>query len=62
MIYTYKRDNTIREGDTVVVYENGPDSMKQVTMKKGVIMQNKFGAFHHSSVIDLVDYGQKVFS
>jgi len=38
LIYAYKRDNIIREGDTVVVYEGGPDSMKQITIKKGEVL------------------------
>lgn len=62
LIYAYKRDNIIREGDTLVVFEGGADGMKQVTMVKGGILQNKFGAFHHSSIIDEVEYGQKVYS
>lgn len=33
-IYTYKRDNVIKDGDVVIVYE-GADNMKQIVMKKG---------------------------
>ena len=33
-IYTYKRDNLIKDGDVVIVYE-GADNMKQIVMKKG---------------------------
>jgi hypothetical protein len=38
LIYAYNRDNTIREGDTVVIYDGAPDTMKQVTMKHGEIL------------------------
>jgi len=33
-IYSYRRDNLIREGDTVIIYE-GADNMKQLVMKRG---------------------------
>ena len=32
-IYSYRRDNLIREGDTVIIYE-GADNMKQLVMKR----------------------------
>lgn len=50
-IYTYKRDNLIKEGDLVFVYESA-DSIKQITMKRGAIYNNKFGQFPHNDIID----------
>jgi tRNA (adenine57-N1/adenine58-N1)-methyltransferase len=60
-IYSYKRDNIIREGDTVLVFE-GPDAMKQVTMVKDCQLHNKFGNFPHNEIIDNYEYGSKVYS
>jgi tRNA (adenine57-N1/adenine58-N1)-methyltransferase catalytic subunit len=61
MIYSYKRDNLIREGDLVFVYESA-DNIKQIQMKKGAIYQNKFGAFPHNDIIDHAEFGSKVYS
>jgi hypothetical protein len=33
-IYTYRKDNLIKEGDLVIVYESA-DNMKQIIMKRG---------------------------
>ncbi len=41
-IYTYRRDNLIKEGDIVVVFE-GAENMKQITMKRGEKFNNRFG-------------------
>lgn len=60
-IYTYKRDNLIREGDLVFVYESA-DSIKQIEMKRGAVYQNKFGQFPHNDIIDQAEFGQKVYS
>ncbi|TNV76986.1 hypothetical protein FGO68_gene7180 [Halteria grandinella] len=60
-IYTYKRDNLIKEGDLVFVYESA-DSIKQITMKRGAIYNNKFGQFPHNEIIDQAEFGQKVYS
>lgn len=60
-IYSYRRENLIKEGDTVIIYE-GADSMKQMVMKKGERFQNKSGCFLHDEIIDKADFGSKVFS
>ncbi len=60
-IYTYIRENLIREGDIVVVFE-GADNMKQLTMKRGEKFQNKFGCYNHDDIIDQYEYGSKIFS
>ena len=60
-IYSYRKDNLIREGDVVIVYES-IDSMKQIIMKKGERLQNKYGYYLHDDIIDKCEYGSKVFS
>lgn len=60
-IYTYRRENLIKEGDIVVVFE-GADNMKQLTMKRGEKFQNKFGCYNHDDIIDKCEYGSKIFS
>jgi len=60
-IYTYRKDNLIKEGDLVIVYESA-DNMKQIIMKRGEKLQNKFGCYDHNEIIDKCEYGSKVFS
>jgi tRNA (adenine57-N1/adenine58-N1)-methyltransferase len=60
-IYSYRGDNLIREGDTVIVYE-GADSMKQLVMKKGGKLQNKSGCFNHDDIVGKCEFGSKVYS
>ncbi|KAJ2900799.1 tRNA (adenine-N(1)-)-methyltransferase catalytic subunit trm61 [Coemansia aciculifera] len=58
MLHQYK--TTIEDGDLVVVYIN-PESMLTITMKKGSVLNNKFGSFPHDKMIGL-KYGSMATS
>lgn len=60
-IYTYTKDNLVREGDNVIIFE-GPDALKQVQMKRDAVFHNRFGAFPHNDIIDHEKFGTKIFS
>jgi tRNA (adenine57-N1/adenine58-N1)-methyltransferase len=50
----------IQDGDLVILYERH-DSLDHLYVKKGGILQHKFGTFHHDDMIDK-PYGTKVKS
>lgn len=43
-------DNLIKEGDTVIIFEDGKPRI-MLTIKDGQTFQNKSGAFHHLNFI-----------
>jgi tRNA (adenine57-N1/adenine58-N1)-methyltransferase len=51
-------DNIIREGDAVIIYED-LSSLKLVVMKKGQMVNNRYGNFKHEDMINQ-QYGAKV--
>ena len=59
-LFKYKRDNTIRNGDIVIFWDDR-DNFLQATMKKGDSYMTYKGKFYHDDIIDKVDFGSKVF-
>ena len=51
----------VREGDLVVVYERS-DRMKAVRVKKGGVLQNRFGVFEHDSWIGALPFGSIAYA
>ena len=60
-VFSYTKDNLIRDGDSAVIIEGG-DSIKQVTVTKGGSFHNKFGIFLYDTLIGQVEFGSKIFS
>ena len=62
-LFTYERDNVIKEGDTVLFFEK-MDQMKQVTVTRGQIYNvSKGGAIKHDDLIDNKErFGSRVLT
>lgn len=61
-MFSYAKDNTIKEGDTVIIFEN-QNLLKQVVVTRGHSYTAQRGAIKHSDFIDNKErYGTKVFS
>ena len=61
-LYTYDKDNVIREGDTAIIYEK-QDLLKQVVIKKGASYTASKGAIKHDELINNKErYGTKIFT
>ena len=62
-LFTYDKNNVIKEGDTVVFFERR-DQFKQVTIKRGQqYTVTKGGVIKHDDIIDNNErFGTKVFS
>jgi tRNA (adenine57-N1/adenine58-N1)-methyltransferase catalytic subunit len=50
----------MKYGDLVLLYE-GHGNLSYIYLQKGVILNNKFGAFHHHTFVDK-PYGSKILS
>lgn len=55
-----KRPRLVEEGDLVILYERH-DSLDHFYVKKGEILNNKFGNFHHNDMIGK-PFGSKIMS
>ena len=58
--HSHSHPKVIEEGDLVVVYERH-DSLDHLFIKKGSILQNKFGTFPHDDMIGR-PFGSKIQS
>lgn len=58
MLNTYKEK--VAEGDLIVLY-GSRDTVQQVKVERGKILNNRLGHFHHNDIID-AEYGGKVSS
>jgi len=60
-IYTYERNNRVREGDLAIFYES-MELNKQVVIKKGGKYQMTKGVILHDELIDQDKYGTKAYT
>ena len=59
-LFKYKKDNTIREGDLVIFWDD-KDNYWPAKMKKGESYMTYKGKFYYDDIIDKADFGTKVF-
>lgn len=53
-------NDRFKDGDLILIYEN-KETIKCITLEKGKVFQNKFGAFKHDDIVGK-PFGSKIIS